>query len=93
MKEFVLAVAIATSSIPSFAWGDREQGILTGIIISSIFNHARQQVTPPQQIQPQQPNCGYNVYCQPIQQPNCRSYPQYDYYGRVTHYITYCSNQ
>jgi hypothetical protein len=33
MKQFILAIALtATASTPALAWGDREQGILTGII-------------------------------------------------------------
>jgi hypothetical protein len=33
MKQFILALTLAaTASTPALAWGDREQGILTGII-------------------------------------------------------------
>jgi len=94
MKQYLLAAAIGITSVTSHAWGEREQGALTGLIIGTIIHQInsqpKPQLNPP--VLPQQLVCGYNVYCQPIPQPPvCRHYPQYDYYGRITHYTTICS--
>lgn len=41
MKRFVAAAAVIATMIstPALAWGEREQGILTGIIIGEVWDH------------------------------------------------------
>jgi hypothetical protein len=72
MKKVVagLIVAIATSS--AFAWGEREQGALAGIVGTLMYQRAMQpqQVYQPQVIYQQQPQ---QVYIQ----PEYRTLPQY----------------
>lgn len=91
MKTLLLASAIAFSG-SSYAWGDREQGILAGVLLGTVIHNSIQRPAPQIVQPPQQLICGYNVHCQPQPQQICRSYPQYDYHGRVTHYLTYCTN-
>ena len=62
MKKFIaitaLAATVATASSPAMAWGDREQGILTGIVGTIIFQDIqrnRQQVYQQPQVIYQQP--------------------------------------
>ena len=52
MKKLLAAVAIATTlvSTPALAWGDREQGILTGIIIGEVWDHLKEKKSYPQVI-------------------------------------------
>lgn len=46
MKAAIIAVALVTS-VSAHAWGDREQGILTGIVAAQIFNHVANQPSAP----------------------------------------------
>ena len=42
MKKFlaIAAVAATLTSTPAMAWGDREQGILAGVVLKTIWDHA-----------------------------------------------------
>lgn len=90
---FTLASCIAA---PSFAWGDREQGALLGLIIGgAVVNNQQGRVI----VQPQQPQ--QVIILPPAQQApiigtipprtgTCLQHPIYDQYGRVIAYQLSC---
>ena len=52
MKKLVLSIALAASaSTPAFAWGDREQGILAGVIGTMILQNTGVIQRPPVVVQ------------------------------------------
>lgn len=57
MKKFlaIAAVAATLTSTPALAWGDREQGILTGIIGTLIIQDINRNQQPQQPVIVQQP--------------------------------------
>lgn len=84
MKKLIAFVLAAGMAAPAFAWGDREQGILTGIAaVLLLQNQQRQVYVPPQP-----------VYVQPapviIYQPTCRNEPIFDQWGRHIGYRQVC---
>jgi hypothetical protein len=44
MKKLIIAALITVAAIPAFAWGDREQGALLGLIIGSVLTQPPQPV-------------------------------------------------
>ena len=53
MKNITLAFILTVFSTQSFAWGDKEQGILTGVVGTWLFNKITQH-------NPNYPQDGYN---------------------------------
>jgi len=61
MKRLIAITALAlTVSSPAMAWGDREQGILTGIILKSVLDHATQPQHQPVPVPPPQVHNHYH---------------------------------
>lgn len=57
MKKTLVATVLLSAATSSFAWGDREQGILTGIVGTLIVQHASQNTEQTQggRVRPTQP--------------------------------------
>jgi hypothetical protein len=100
MKTLVTLALAATMATPSFAWGDREQGALLGLVIgSTIANiHNKQQQPglvvpspPPQAIYVPAPQV---IYGSQIPGPRtamiCKQEPLYDTNGVVITAQTVC---
>lgn len=95
-KSIIVATCLFTS-IQAYAWGDREQGALLGLVLGGIVANLHKDSQPPQVyhppvvIQPQAP-----VYVYPAPQvynyhPRCYSVPMYyDRWGRVVQYQQVC---
>jgi hypothetical protein len=81
MKKLIIAALITVAAIPSFAWGDREQGALLGLIIGGVIAQQQQQpvyVTPqPVYVTPQPVYVAPPVYAVPPYVPPPTV--QYDY--------------
>ena len=101
MKKLIIAVAAVAISTSAMAWGPREQGALTGLVIGAVVasqydapepRYQRRQepvyVQPqPVYIQPQPQICGYNVYCGPIA---CFNEPIHNQWNQIIGYRQVC---
>jgi len=93
MKKFVCILALGLASSSSWAWGDREQGVLQGLAGAWLLGRILQQpeaqpVQPPAYIPPP-------VYVAPpppvyYHRPVCYHVPYYDSWGRVAYYRQVC---
>ena len=85
MKYLVLVLALISNS--AFAWGDREQGALTGFVIGAIIGNKHQQPSNPVYLPPPPPQPIYIpppvVYTYPPQQQLFRQ--------RIDIYIPECN--
>jgi hypothetical protein len=98
MKVALIAVALATS-ISAHAWGDREQGILTGIVAAQIFNHVANQHSAPSiqggRIRPDTPQIFYTTPVQRIEHyypapQQCVTRIYHNQSGMVVNQVTEC---
>lgn len=103
MKKALVAglVGLAMTS-SAFAWGDREQGALAGLIVGGIIgSQARAEryepryeprviVQPPVVIQQQEPIIVYPAPRQRYRAPLCLLHPYYDQYGQLLGYERSC---
>lgn len=97
MKKLITLIAGSTIALSSYAWGDREQGALLGLVIGSVLTQQQQRVIVQPVPQPQQ-----IIILPPAQQPvpiignippktgTCLQHPVYDQYGRVVAYQISC---
>jgi hypothetical protein len=95
MKKLLLGFLLAAVSLPAYAWGEREQGALAGVIIGSML--ARNQVyAAPQVYAPPviQHGHGFHHHHAPMYVPRittrCFYVPVYDQYGNIAYYNTQC---
>jgi hypothetical protein len=96
MKQTLALITAALLATPAFAWGDREQGALAGIVGTLIFQHIQrdaQAAPPPVIIQQPQPQIIYQpqpqiIYTPP--RPVCEHHPVYDQYGYHRSWRTIC---
>lgn len=99
-KTLSAVMIAATVCTPAFAWGEREQGALLGLVLGGVIANQRQAEVPVYNVPPvqqryiytgppinQQQICGYNVYCGPT---SCYQEPIYDQWNRVVAYRTIC---
>ena len=94
MKKILISILILCSTLPAFAWGDREQGALAGLVTGLVLREQISRPVPqPTYTVYQQPICGYNVYCAPpvvIQPPVCQTEYVYDRYGQIIGTRNFC---
>ena len=100
MKKLLALTLASCIAAPSFAWGDREQGALLGLIIGgAAVNIMNQNQQGRVIVQPQQPQ--QVIILPPAQQApiidtipprtgTCLQHPIYDQYGRVIAYQLSC---
>lgn len=50
MKKLIIAALITVAAIPAFAWGDREQGALLGLIIGGMITQPQPVYVAPQPV-------------------------------------------
>ena len=93
VAQIVVAVVAGTVT-PAMAWGEREQGILSGvagaIILNRLLQPQPQQIPPPVYYGSPPP-----VYYTPpptvyYYQPQCYTVPYYDSWGRIAYYRQIC---
>lgn len=97
MKRIVLVVALSVCG-SAFAWGDREQGALAGIVgtivLGNVLRAPEPQVQAPPVIIQRREVMICNAYNQCIPQtqpsPYCSYHPYYDQFGRVAYYEKVC---
>jgi hypothetical protein len=91
MKKSLIAICLVLGTGSALAWGPREQGALTGLVIGSMVapaisgqiivqpGYSPYQVYPPPVRAYTPPVCGVNVYCgpNPVPGPQYRSYCQF----------------
>lgn len=102
MKKIITLIAGSTIALSSYAWGDREQGALLGLIIGSVITQSQQQQQQQRVIVQPVPQTQQIVILPPAQQPvpiigtippktgTCLQHPVYDQHGRVIAYQLSC---
>lgn len=103
MKKLIIGAIVAASATTAFAWGDREQGALLGLIIGNVITSRPAPpapvyqapphyfyVAPPLQLAPQRLICGMNVVCPQQLGQTCLQHPYYDQYGNLVGYQLSC---
>ena len=101
MKRTLALITAACLATPAFAWGDREQGALAGIVGTLIFQHVQRdaQTAPPPVIYQPQPQIIYQPQSQVIIQNTGIICPQglaafynqrFDRYGRPFYVFDGC---
>jgi len=107
MKKFLIGLLISAAAIPSaYAWGDREQGALAGLIVGSmIHNNSHRQWYPSHYHAPRYVHPGFVApiaaapvyyYVQPqvvVIQDNCKRVPVYDQNNQIVAFTQVCNNQ
>lgn len=107
MKKVLFGILFAAVSLPAFAWGAREQGALTGLVVGSMMhNHHHRHGFHSHYIAPPRayyynyalPAPVYN-YVQPVPQPQvvvidntCRRVPVLDQNNQIIAYSQVCQN-
>ncbi len=105
MKKLLLGFLLAAISLPAYAWGAREQGALSGLVVGSmIANNSHAHHRPYFYHQPRvyypsyvQPAPIYN-YVQPVQPQvvvidnNCRRVPVLDQNNQIVAFTQVCNN-
>jgi len=90
----IIVAAIAGTVTPAMAWGEREQGILSGIagaiILNRMLQPQPQQIPPPVYYGSPPPVVYYNPPPVYYYQPHCYSVPYYDSWGRIAYYRQIC---
>jgi hypothetical protein len=96
ITKFIAGLLVAGAATTAQAWGEREQGILTGIAGVWLFNQLTRPEPQPQYIPP--PPVVYQsapVYVYPsppvyAHRPRCHYVPAIDQFGRVMYYRQHC---
>lgn len=87
MKKLIVSLLLATVSVPALAWGDREQGILTGIAGTLLLqNISRGDVgiqVSPQVVVPYQPYSPYYEHNRHNHHHRHHHHPRVDVYPYV----------
>ena len=107
MKKIILGLLLAAISLPAYAWGAREQGLLTGMVVGSMIHHhprhfshynppIRYYSYPPSYVAPLAPAYTYVQPINPqvivIDNSNCRRVPVLDQNNQIIAYSQVCQN-
>lgn len=81
MKKLLIGALVAVVSLPAFAWGAREQGLLTGLVVGSIINHNHK--VSPSEVQVHHYRHGFSHYNPPVRY----YYPSTVYQAPIYSYV------
>jgi hypothetical protein len=97
MKKLLIGALVAAVSLPVFAWGEREQGALAGVIIGSMLSRNQVHVAPQVYAPPVVQYYGHHHHNPHVYVPRvttrCYYVPIYDQYGNIAYYNTQCMRE